>query len=861
MTSTQILPEELVQLPITALQLSPRTLNCLNRAGFKTLGAVAATDPAKLMNIRNFGQKMLEEVQDVIQQLSVTVEGLSADELRELFKRDADRIAASLPEAALDVPLSMIGLSNRTRNALIHAGIKTVRSLLLLSELDLATVEGLGTAGIEDIEKTLAEYAVHFDVLLRQQNKPIRDNRRMLFEIDESLTPNLLTMIVPIGKALLQEFEYTREFDILKRRLGLERSKIYTLQEIGDFLDLTRERIRQLEHRAIHRIREALLGNIRGKTWRLPDVVISEARALETEIRQKGVAVIETEIVRLLEARYAVTIGQKDVANLQFLLTTLGFEYLSNTAFDVQTYPLWLTQPLDRSSINQVLRIAYKLLEKEGRPVSFFDLKIEINRKRKEKLENTVIRDALRLCSKIEPAAEDSYQLNFESLQSLADKALRILYEAGTQMATRDIARAINQRLAKAGIKAEAHLRSLQGQMGGDKRFRPIGRSGLWTLPEWDHISTASTIALMREFFHRHGTSATLDEIYAYVQEKRPDISRNSVGMYLSLQTDMFTRVALHSYELAEWGGTAYSGRTKSNSKEVREKIEAAVTIAFQGGSITSMPQRQLFEHVIRATGLVEPTVYGSLKRLPQLRFETDPNHPRTRTVYYVAEPTTAVLRKSPREQTQEAILAYLESQPERRALLRDVGTYVIKQKVCRDRPAFHYCISRMQEQVLKEQTPQGVRLALKSPTPNVPIETPLHFPQTAAIQDLNLRGQVERALKALTIDNVDLGLFQLGKIFEHEIKSFLEAARDRNAFPVNAHDLSKLVFMIECVDRNKITTKKHLLTLLREQRNERAHGEIPDFEERQRLMQHAPFLTDLYIEYIMFFHQKKQSL
>jgi len=63
---------------------------------------------------------------------------------------------------------------------------------------------------------------------------------------------------------------------------------------------------------------------------------------------------------------------------------------------------------------------------------------------------------------------------------------------------------------------------------------------------------------------------------------------------------------------------------------------------------------------------------------------------------------------------------------------------------------------------------------------------------------------------------------------------------------------------MIDCVERNGIIAQKHHLTLLREHRNERAHGEIPDLEERKKLMQHAPFLGDLYIKYILFFMSKK---
>jgi hypothetical protein len=92
------------------------------------------------------------------------------------------------------------------------------------------------------------------------------------------------------------------------------------------------------------------------------------------------------------------------------------------------------------------------------------------------------------------------------------------------------------------------------------------------------------------------------------------------------------------------------------------------------------------------------------------------------------------------------------------------------------------------------------------------------------------------------------------------ELKLFLTTAKNENAFQVTASDLSKLFAMIDCVERNGIIKKKHHLTLLREHRNERAHGEIPDLAERQKLMKHAPFLADLYIEYIIFFNEKRRE-
>ncbi len=74
-------------------------------------------------------------------------------------------------------------------------------------------------------------------------------------------------------------------------------------------------------------------------------------------------------------------------------------------------------------------------------------------------------------------------------------------------------------------------------------------------------------------------------------------------------------------------------------------------------------------------------------------------------------------------------------------------------------------------------------------------------------------------------------------------------------------HDLSKLAFMIDCIERNSIIAEKHILTFLRQVRNERAHGVIPSFEERQALMKQAPYLAGLFIHHTVFLNEKRMEL
>ena len=50
------------QIPIERLQLSPRSHNCLKRAGVNTVGDVVSKSEAELLRLRNFGGQCLEEL-------------------------------------------------------------------------------------------------------------------------------------------------------------------------------------------------------------------------------------------------------------------------------------------------------------------------------------------------------------------------------------------------------------------------------------------------------------------------------------------------------------------------------------------------------------------------------------------------------------------------------------------------------------------------------------------------------------------------------------------------------------------------------------------------------------------------------
>lgn len=59
--ATHLTPEQ-YRMPLEKLELSSRTLNCLKRARLNTVGEVLEKEEAELLEIRNFGEKSLEEL-------------------------------------------------------------------------------------------------------------------------------------------------------------------------------------------------------------------------------------------------------------------------------------------------------------------------------------------------------------------------------------------------------------------------------------------------------------------------------------------------------------------------------------------------------------------------------------------------------------------------------------------------------------------------------------------------------------------------------------------------------------------------------------------------------------------------------
>jgi len=701
------------------------------------------------------------------------------------------------------------------------------------------------------------------------QEDSVKASNEEIFQLTVSPV-NLLEQLLSITENFINatcKSQPERDLDIIKKRFGLSHENVYSLEEIGIYYDITRERVRQVEFKIISKLAELMYGSSEFKKFKLQESFVQEYKQVKSSLLDLDYILAEEEVRKFFQDRYGIKKESELFFSLNFLMELLGYCPISVkiNGYSGLTKLAWcLKEQFNKANVEKVFSYFNTLLDKPER-FKFFDIVISLNKAKDHRLNKDFIRMLLKLCVEIEKVGdeEDIYQVKFECLPSAAERAFRVLQEKGDPLHFSEIAKIINHaelNLGKdLGKGKRITVTNLRNQLVADSRFKPIGRSGIWSLSDWDNIATKTITHIMEDSFHEGGKPLSVKEVYQYVIARRPDASFKSVSVYLS-NTDVFVRVDKNQYALVVWGLKPLDKSIRRTADEASSLINTVLKEIFVDKD--SIHFADLIRLVKEKTELAEMTIRKRVKSSQNFELKQEGTS-NGYTVYCLNrdfEQVGSYLESGKellRDKIQNEIISILQANPNKPITKGDLYFQVRKEVECL-RPTFYAYLSNMKD--IKQYTENGKSYCLfeyQEPQNSVDVDSAL----LATCSDLELSNRLKRAINKLNIDEVDLGLFELGRIFENELKDYLVTAKQNSVIQVYRKDTEKLVSMIDCVVRENVVSKGYYLHVLREERNERAHGKIPNLDERKTILNKAHYVAELYIQNIIFFNDQKNKI
>ncbi|EOA6550051.1 sigma factor-like helix-turn-helix DNA-binding protein [Vibrio vulnificus] len=669
------------------------------------------------------------------------------------------------------------------------------------------------------------------------------------------------TLIIQVATSSFTK-DIDRNLDIVKKRFGLGDEDSYTLQEIGDYYGITRERVRQIEAKSLLNLQKVLNGEQIRKRLTATDAIIMEFESLKLDIYEQDYILIESDVMDYFCARYNVDSDSVYLNVVSVLLEVLGYSKLPSRikGYSEELISCWfLTETFDRKMIESVFKSLQKYSGKAEK-IKIFDLVVKAKRECGEQLNKDVLHLILKICSNFQKVDDNYIEVRFESLSSVAEKAYRVLEYYNEPKHYNDILREINFRLTKVGVERLVLDTNVKNQMVSDKRFVAIGKSGYWALKNWNSISTKSITELMELYFHKENTPQTIEQLFSYVSSKRPGVSRQSITTYLHDKSE-FIRVGEGLYALSAWGEVSVS-RSRTDSSDISLKVKDIVEEIFSKQD--TITNAELTNIIKNRSNISEATIRKTIQSCSEIQVVNNIGKSKTLkcTDLRLLSLAERKSKKLLRERVQEKILSIMLERSGQKIQKIELYKLVSNEIEC-IRPTFYAYLSEMtniQQYMSNNKYFCEMNLTEKS---NCSIAY-LDLSPLDNCTDFELVENVVKATDKLNEKDVDIGLFELGRIFESVLKKYLLCSKGKDGFNIVAKDMSRLVSMISCVEKNKdvipVNFKQHHLTLLREDRNLRAHDDIPSKSERLIILAKAPFIVEMYIDYIIKFSKLIES-
>ncbi len=523
--------------------VSNRLMNKLKILGILTVGEIYSLSVAEFQRQKSVGIKTVSEFIELKAILNTDPDSLvTSSPVRGSLKFE---MPLEIPNISIDVLTDSIG--NKLRKILQELHCQTIHDVVQISLEQLASQKAVGQKTIEEFSDLLNLIYNMPDAIKEEINKY---SPKILPKI---LKDDFFENVEELLHGYFREKTNGKDRDVLAKRHGLLGNSRYTLEKLGLFYNVTRERVRQIEKRQFTKMRKLLHGEVITN----PHVCVHPAitsifTSIADELKELNF-IVKNDALHRVKSRIG-TNKTPSMPIFQFVLIFLGlFQYQYKGL-------IYFCRPnnFDHTGFNRICESILVVLWQVVKPITLSNLVIEVKKRnigRNITFPNSIIERAISFIPYIEAidhGGEEHFQVSMVKLMSLKDMAYRILHEKKEAMHPNEIFEEIQRRLVHQMGKAWGTGRSMKSQMVNDNRFKPIGRTGMWILSEWNQ-NTQLIIELIVNAFHYFNTPCSIQMILEYIVSVRDDIRLKSVLSILLQYRQKFLKLERGQYILKEW--------------------------------------------------------------------------------------------------------------------------------------------------------------------------------------------------------------------------------------------------------------------------------------------------------------------
>jgi DNA-directed RNA polymerase alpha subunit len=514
------IPLDLWGLSIDVLALSSAAHSLLEALGIWSLGQLQQLDLERLRKEPKIDAKLVQEIQE-------TLSTVDFNELRIYKRRPVLALPKSLKAQSSPLSLTILNLSQATFNVLKQAKIETIEQLTDYSDQDLLHLRKFGTARLQEVHRALA--AIAQDDLLEGET---------LSTSSKSLAHKLSPSLIEIIENLLAQLNQ-RDSLILTWRYGLDGNDPLTLEQIGQKLAITRERVRAIEERILI----FLLHPYRSRFMR--PLVLELKQALEEKEGMLSSVAAQELLCALGEYK---PITPQSLLQFVLLFAKDNIKYINKPSIITLKYKPYNTYIPHLSTISRVFK---SILKQARAPIEMNKM---LSRFRVEYPEQSIAHEIpseylkryFELHPDIEITPDNEYVLKRWVKTRLVD-ILMILREHGKPLHYSQIIKRLNENIAP---EAQIGVRLVQTKLAYyDNIFVRVGH-GIFGLLEWGLVAEAKLADGAVRVLREAGHPLTIKEIEDKVLETW-HVRRNSIKAAVS-RDPRIVKIAHNLYGLAD---------------------------------------------------------------------------------------------------------------------------------------------------------------------------------------------------------------------------------------------------------------------------------------------------------------------